>query len=193
MVRRYADRPVDPAVVDRMLRNAVRAPSAGFTQGWSFLVLDRRADVERFWACTTPAGADPASRWLTGMRTAPVVVVPMCSKAAYLDRYAEPDKGWVDREEQRWPVPYWYVDAGMASMLILQTAVDEGLGACFFGIPPAQMSAFRAEFGVPDSYEPIGAITIGHLREDPSESGAKGSPSHRPRRPLEDVVHRGHW
>ncbi len=40
MIRSYADRPVDPPVVERLLSNAVRAPSAGFTQGWAFLVLD---------------------------------------------------------------------------------------------------------------------------------------------------------
>ena len=39
MVRRYADEPVDPAVVDRMLEHAQRAPNAGFSQGWAFLVL----------------------------------------------------------------------------------------------------------------------------------------------------------
>ena len=52
MVRNYADEPVDPAVVDRALRNATRAPSAGFSQGWAFLVLDTPDDVRRFWAAT---------------------------------------------------------------------------------------------------------------------------------------------
>ena len=198
MVRRYADRPVDPAAVDRMLSNAVRAPSAGFSQGWSFLVLDGAEDVERFWAVASPPDADPSSRWLSGMRTAPVVVVPMSSKAAYLERYAEPDKGWTPRqasdgaegEDHRWPVPYWHIDTGMASLLILQTAVDEGLGACFFGIPPEQFDAFREAFDVPAAYPPIGAISIGHRVAD---LGAKGSPTRRPRKPLEDVVHRGRW
>ena len=37
MIRDYADEPVDPAFVDRALANAVRAPSAGFSQGWAFL------------------------------------------------------------------------------------------------------------------------------------------------------------
>jgi nitroreductase len=188
MVRRYADRPVEPAVVDRLLRNAVRAPSAGFSQGWAFLVLDRPADVARFWAST--ADADASSSWLDGMRTAPLVVVPLSSKAAYLDRYAQPDKGWTDREEHRWPVPYWHIDAGMATLLMLQTAVDEGLGACFFGIPREQVPAFCAEFGVPDDFTPIGAVTVGQRVEDP---GAAGSPARRPRKPLEDVVHRGGW
>ena len=88
------------------------------------------------------------------MRTAPVVIVPLSNRDAYLDRYAEPDKGWTDRDEDRWPVPYWHIDTGMAALLILQTAVDEGLGACFFGIPPDRIAAFKAEFGVPEEYTP---------------------------------------
>ena len=48
-------------------------------------------------------------------------------------------------------MPYWHIDTGMAALLILQTAVDEGLGACFFGIPPERIDAFREEFGVPAS------------------------------------------
>lgn len=193
MVRRYdPDRPVDPAVVERMLANAVRAPSAGFSQGWAFLVLDEPADVARFWAATSPEGgdADGPSGWLRGMRTALVVVVPLSHKEAYLDRYAQPDKGWTDRDEARWPVPYWHVDTGMAALLILQTAVDEGLGACFFGIPPERTAAFRTEFGVPEGYTPIGAITVGHRVKD---TGAKGSPTRRARRTPEEVVHRGSW
>jgi nitroreductase len=191
MVRSYADTPVDPAVVDRMLSNALHAPSAGYSQGWGFLVLDDPGDVDRFWQATTPGdAAEEPDGWLRGMRTAPVVIVPMSNKSAYLGRYAEPDKGWTDRDEARWPVPYWHIDTGMASLLVLQTAVDAGLGACFFGIPPDRVAAFRQEFGVPEDYTPIGAITVGHRTDD---AGAKGSPSRRPRRPVEEVVHRGGW
>ncbi|WP_299931348.1 nitroreductase family protein [uncultured Nocardioides sp.] len=187
MVRRYADRPVDPAVVDRMLEHAQRAPNAGFTQGWAFLVLDTPDDVALFWEAT---GADPAASntWLDGMRTAPVVIVPLTSKSAYLDRYAQPDKGWTDRSEDRWPVPYWWVDAGMAALLVLQTAVDEGLGACFFGIPGEHLATFREAFGIPEDHAPVGAITVGHREAD---AGAAGSAARRERRG--DVVHRGRW
>jgi nitroreductase len=190
MVRRYADRPVDRAAVDRMLANAVRAPSAGFSQGWAFLVLDSERDLDRFWAVASPEAADVEGAWLSGMRTAPVVVVPLSNEAAYLDRYAEPDKGWADRDSNRWPVPYWHIDTGMASLLILLTAVDEGLGACFFGVPPDRIDALRAEFGVPDEWTPIGAITVGHRVED---AGVAGSPSRRARKPVQEVVHRGGW
>lgn len=187
MVRNFDPRPVDPAVVDRILDNALRAPSAGFTQGWSFLLLDTPHDVARFWEATTPPGQG-VDAWSRGLRRAPVLIVPMSCKRAYLDRYAEPDKGWTDRDESRWLVPYWHIDTGMAALLMLLTATDEGLGACFFGIPPERVAAFRAAFGVPDDQMPIGVVALGHRAPD------RRSPSlRRGRRSREEVVHRGRW
>ncbi len=189
MVRTYADRPVDPALVERALRNATRAPSAGFSQGWGFLVLDSPDDVSLFWTLTADDGESPDA-WLRGMRTAPVVVLPCSSRSAYLDRYAEPDKGWTDRDEARWSMPYWHIDAGMAALLILQTAVDEGLGACFFGIPPTAEPAVREAFDIPGEFDPIGAITLGHPADTDQ---VVGSPGRRRRKALAEVVHRGRW
>jgi nitroreductase len=187
MVRNYSAEPVDPAVVQRILDNATHAPSAGFSQGWAFLVLESEDDRHRFWKATTPEG-ELADDWLTGMQRAPLIIVPLSSKQAYLDRYAESDKGWTDRDENRWPVPYWHIDTGMATLLMLLTVTDEGLGGCYFGIPPEHLETFRAEFGVPESYEPIGAVTVGHRRQDrPSPSLKRG------RRTAEDVVHRSNW
>ena len=191
MIRNYADRPVDPAVVDRALRNATHAPSAGFSQGWGFLVLDTLDDARRWWTVTTdPESLAAPDDWLTGMMRAPVVIVPCSSKAAYLKRYAESDKGWTDLDEARWPVPFWHMDAAMASLLILQTAVDEGLGACFFGIPPEKVPAVRDEFAIAEAFDPVGVITLGHRVTD---TGNAGSPARRARKPVDDVVHRGSW
>lgn len=188
MVRSYTSDPVDPAVIDKILHNATRAPSAGFSQGWAFLVLDTPEDVRRYWEATAD-DIDSPDAWLAGMMQAPVIVIPCSSKAAYLDRYAQPDKGWTDRDEAHWPMPFWHMDTAMATMLILQTVVDEGLGALYFGIPPEADAAVRKAFDIPDAFDPIGAVTIGH----PASGGAKGSPTRRKRTPLEDVVHRGRW
>ena len=191
MVRNYSDEPVDPAIVDRALRNATHAPSAGFSQGWAFLVLDTPDDVRRWWTVTTePADLARPDSWLTGMMRAPVVIVPCSSKAGYLRRYAERDKGWTDRSEAHWPVPFWHMDAAMASLLILQTAVDAGLGGCFFGIPVDKEAAVRAEFRIDPDFDPVGVITLGHRTAD---TGAAGSPARRRRKPLDEVVHRGQW
>jgi nitroreductase len=187
MVRNFTDAPVATAQRDRILANALHAPSAGFSQGWAFLVLEEQADRHRFWSAT---GGDQEApdEWLTGMQRAPLLVVPMAHKDAYLDRYAEPDKGWTDRDESRWPVPYWHIDTGMASLLMLLTVVDEGLAACFFGIPPERIARFRDAFAVPASYQPIGALAIGHGAPD------RRSPSlRRGRREANEVVHLGRW
>ena len=188
MVRSYAEEPVDRAVVDRALENATRAPSAGFSQGWAFVVLDTPADTERFWRASSD-DVDTPDTWLTGMMRAPVVILPCSSKDAYLDRYAQPDKGWTDRDEARWPMPFWHMDAAMASLLILQTVTDAGLGACFFGTAPERVPDVRAALAIPATHEPVGVITIGH----PASGGAKGSPTKRARAPWQDVVHRGRF
>ncbi|HYZ92819.1 MAG TPA: nitroreductase family protein [Actinomycetota bacterium] len=184
MVRNFSSKPVPREIVERILSNALHAPSAGFTQGWEFLVLQGK-DARRFWDVTFPDDRRDDFRW-QGLFNAPVIVVPLSSRDAYLDRYAEPDKGWTDRDAARWPVPYWDIDTGFASLLMLLTAVDEGLGALFFGI--FRPEAFRAAYGIPERFTPIGAIAIGYPAPDePSPSLKRG------RRPVEEVVHRGTW
>lgn len=187
MVRAYdPDRPVPGEVVARLLDHATRAPSAGFSQGWDFLVLRTGDDRARFWAATS-RGGEPDS-WLRGLMSAPLLVVCLSHKDAYLDRYADPDKGWTDRDEARWPVPYWDVDTGMAALLMLLTAVDDGLGGCFFGVPPEAFAAFREAFEVPASRTPVGVVSVGYAAPD------RRSPSlRRGRRPVAEVAHEGRF
>jgi nitroreductase len=78
----------------------------------------------------------------------------------------------------------------MAALMMLLTAVDERLDACFFGIQPDCIAPFRSEFGVPEEYSPIGGITIGHRSPaTPPQSSAVEAR----RKGAADVVHRGQW
>lgn len=185
MVRNYdPDRPVPRDQLEMLLNLAIRAPSAGYTQGWAFLVLDDIMSRGRFWSAT--AEGDAPDNWLTGMMRAPVLVVCFSDRTAYLDRYAEADKGWTDRDEARWPVPYWHIDTGMAALLLLLAARDAGLGGCFFGVPPDKWDALRAAFAVPARLDPVGVVSLGHPAPD------ERSPSlRRGRRGLDEVVHYG--
>ena len=186
MIRSYDEaRPVPPQAIDAVLAAALRAPTAGFTQGVSLLVLTGETDREAFWRLT--AEADGA--WLRGMRSAPVLILVWTSEEDYLDRYAEPDKGWIDRDPVRWSAPYWFVDAGMASLAALLSAVDQELGACFFGIPVDRIGAVRAAYEVPASQLSVGVISLGY----PGSSGITGSPTRRPRKAISEVIHRGSW
>lgn len=185
MVRRYdMTRPVPSELVDRIVRNALRAPSAGFSQGWGFLVLDKPADVARFREAARPD--DHPEDWFAANVDAPLLIIPHSNKDAYLDRYAQPDKGFTDRSDAWWPAPYWDIDTGFASLLMLLTAVDAGLAACFFGIPAERIDACRAAFGVPEQFTPIGAISIGYSDEPPRDLSSW-------RKPRAETVHRGRW
>ena len=167
MVRNYdADRPVSRETIERLLELAIRAPSAGFSQGWHFLVLDTADARSAFWALA--AGPGEPDSWLRGLQSAPALILALSDKATYLDRYAEPDKGWTDRDEAHWPVPYWDIDTGMASLLILLGAVDEGLASCFFGVPAEAQSAVKDGLGIPARMSIVGVVSLGY-----------GAPDHR--------------
>jgi nitroreductase len=183
MVRAFEDRPLERDVVHRILSNAVRAPSAGFSQGWAFLVLEGTDQVEEFWSAIAFGETKH-----TAVYNAPLIIVCLSHKDAYLDRYAQPDKGWTDRDESHWPAPYWDIDTGFAALLMLLTAVDAGLGGLFFGIVPPRIESFRRAFGVPAAYSPIGAVAVGYPASDTPSGSLK-----RGRRPLDEVVHRGRW
>lgn len=191
MCRRF-----DPAqgvpdeVVDELLDLATRAPSAGHTQGWQFVVLTAAHDRGLFWEATTADGTTP-DPWLRGVRAAPVLVVVLSDPTAYLDRYAEPDKGWTDRSLDRWPVPYWDTDSAMAAMILLLAAVERGLGALFFGVPAGAHDAVRGALAIPDRLRVVGVVAVGH--PDPAAPTPRSPSLRRGRRRLADVVHRGRF
>ncbi|WP_256841817.1 nitroreductase family protein [Ornithinimicrobium cryptoxanthini] len=188
MIRNYdPDRAVPDDVLATVLGHAVRAPSAGFSQGWDFVVLRTAAEREAFWAATTDPASEP-DNWLLGIRHAPCLIVCCSSPGAYLDRYAESDKGWTDRDEARWPVPYWDVDTGMAALLMLLTAVDQELGGLFFGVPVEHLEAAREALAIPADRNLVGVVALGYPAPD------RRSPSlRRGRRPVEQVAHAGRF
>ncbi len=186
MVRSFDRAALPSGTLDRVLDAARRAPSAGFSQGLELVVMEGPSQTGRYWDATVP---DPAARgrfpW-GGLGRAPVLVVVVVSPAAYQARYAEPDK--VGRGGPgRWPVPYWLVDGGMGVMAMLLAAVDEGLGAAFFSTFE-RTGAVRALLGVPEGHLILGTLALGHPAPD-----RPGRSAGRRRRPLHEVVHRGHW
>jgi nitroreductase len=189
MTRAFVPDPVDPAVVDELVDLASRAPSAGKTQGWHVVVLEGAEQVARYWDITLPADRRATFRW-RHLLDAPVLMLPLADPAAYVDRYAEPDKArtGLGAGAEAWPAPYWTIDTSMAVMTMLLAAEDRGLGALFFGVFQREADV-RAEFGIPERLEIIGAVALGHPRPD-DEPGRSSS---RSRRSPEQIIHRGRW
>jgi len=188
MVRAFTSEPVAPDVVDGLVDLARRAPSAGNTQGSAFVVLSGPVETDRYWDITLPADRREGFRW-PGLVAAPVLVVALVRPQAWVERYSEPDKAatGLGRELSEWPVPYWWVDAGMAVEHLLLGAVDAGLGACFFGLFDHE-TAMLAALGVPVGWRGVGTIALGHPAPDvPGRSAA------RRRGSLDGMIHRGGW
>ena len=185
MVRNYRPEPVAQEKIDRILEVARRAPSAGFTQGQYMVVIQDPETRGRLAELADEAtyvarGMDP---WISA---APVHIAVCTSEADYHHRYQEPDKLDAEGREMRWPVPYWWVDAGGVLMALLFAAVDEGLGAGFFGFH--RLEGLVELLGLPPEVTPIGVVTIGHPAPD-----RRSSSLDRGRRALGDAVRAERW
>jgi nitroreductase len=191
MVRHYTGEPVSLQALQRIAETVRRAPSAGYSQGQRMLVVTEeagRAEIGRVLADAGWTTTDDREPWL---ESAPVHVLVCTREADYHDRYRQPDK-LEDGEEIDWPVPYWFVDAGAALMLILLAAIDEGLGAGVSGVPSNVAAALRASFGIPDEIEIVALVTIGVPAPDPGWS-AVTSRRTQPRRGSDEVVRWERW
>jgi len=188
MVRAFTAEPVDPSVVDGLVDLARRAPSAGNSQGMAYVVLIGPQETARYWDVTLPAERRAGFRW-PGLVAAPVLVLVLVRPDAWVERYGEPDKAATGLGEgtDAWPVPYWWVDAGMAVEHLLLGAVDAGLGACFFGVFDHE-AALLAALGVPEGWRAVGTVALGHPAPD-----EPGRSARRPRASLDEVRHRGGW
>jgi nitroreductase len=194
MVRAFTDWPLPPETVARVLANAQRGPSSGFTQGTQFLVFVGPEQTARFWTAMTQGRSPSAALMRPELQCAPLIIVPFAHEQAYVTRYLAADKTAAGRKSGAdFPAPYWFIDAGMAAMLVSLTAVDAELAALYFsvGANVHQVPAFRAALGVPEAYYPVGAIAIGY----PAADTVSPSPQMRreQRRPPAAVLHHGAW
>ena len=185
MVRNFADRPVDPATIDRILDLTRHAPSAGFTQGQSFIVVTN-PETKKAIAVTCEEDEYVQRGFAPFISRAPVLLIPCTSESAYHRRYQEADKVNEDGSEIEWPVPYCFLDIGCAVMIALLAAIDEGLVTAFAG--SKDLAAFRAVLGIPPEVTPVGVIALGYRAPDiPSPSLKRG------RKADEEYIHRERW
>lgn len=188
MTRDFQDEPIPSGILSEMLELALRAPSAGNSQGTAFVVLEGERLVE-LWDLTLPEKKREGFAW-PGLLRAPVVVVPVAHAGRYLSRYSEADKSatGLGGDTSSWDVPYWYVDCAFAAQNLLLLAEARSIGALFFGF--FERTQAVSEFlGLPEGAHPLGGVALGWRGSDDRPSHS----SKRPRRPLAEVVHWNKW
>jgi nitroreductase len=187
MVRHFKPDPIPVETVEEIMRLVQRAPSAGYTQGQSFILVTdpaMRKAVAR--ACGEEEDRLEDAYRHPWVSEAPVQLVACVSEAAYHRRYQEADKTLPDGSEIEWPVPYWHFDIGASTMVLLLAAVDAGLAAGYAGF--IDLAAARATLGIPEEVTPVGVIPLGHPAQDiPSPSLKRG------RRDFGSFLHRERW
>jgi nitroreductase len=187
MHRAFLPDPIPREQIERIARVIRRAPSGGFSQGQSIVVVTdtatraeiaHRFEEERY-----------SHPFVSG---APVHMVISANEPQYHARYNEPDKlAATGGVEITWPVPYWFLDAGALMMLVLLAAIDEGLADAFIGHPD-QKRIFDDVLGLPPEVVPIGLALIGRPATDPlAEQGTSRIKERR--RALDDVVRWERW
>jgi nitroreductase len=185
MVRNFQSKAVPTQVIERILMFAQHAPSAGFSQGWAYVVV---TDEQTRKKVGQIQGEEDyfSKRFHKFISEAPVLIVACTSERIYHERYRESDKLREDGTEIHWPVPYWYFDIGCGCMLIFLAAVNEGLATAFTGVE--RVAALRELLGIHEDFHPVGVISLGYPAEDVKSPSLK-----RGRKPSERVVHYEHW
>jgi len=188
MSRSFSDQAVDSAVISSCIDLAARAPSAGKSQGWHVLLLENEA-TQRYWDVALPAERREGFAFPL-LFHAPVIVLSMCDPTAYLERYSEPDKRatGLGSGRDKWPAPYWTIDASFATMTFLLALEDVKLGALFFA--HSNEAGLRQEFKIPDHIEILGTIAIGYEIKGPKRQGRSAE---RIRRSVESIIHQKNW
>lgn len=164
-VRVFDGRPVEREVIDILLDAATYAPSRMNSQPWRFYVAtgDARKAVGEAMAMTTahleeyigafgPEVVENASRLYADLGSAPVAIG--VSSPSVSDAEVARDNA---------------ISVGAAIQNILLAAHDRGLGACNISAPHWVRDRLAEVFGVPDGWQLMSIILLGHPAEKPHE------------------------
>jgi nitroreductase len=148
MIRQYdAERQVPDEIVRKLIKNAHRAPSAGHTQVQEFVIVKNP---------TIKKNLRKAAVNQEYVEQAPVLIVVCSDTSRSETRYGS-------RGSQFYSV----IDGAFASMIILLTAINEEIDACFVGaFDDNKVSDILC---LPKNVKPIGIICIGYPDEKPEK------------------------
>jgi len=141
-IRKFTGEKIPPDILEKILRAAMAAPSAGNGQPWHFIVIDDPAILEKIAAANPYAAmAKPAG-----------LAIMVCGDV---------DSGKFSG--------YWMVDCSAAVQNLLLAVTDLGLGAVWTGIYPREerLKQYREILTLPENIMPLALIPVGYPAEDP--------------------------
>jgi F420 biosynthesis protein FbiB-like protein len=170
-IRRYTDRPVEQAILERILEAAIWGPSAHNRQPFRFAVLTdpavkealARAMGARLRADLTADGVPESliekdtTRSYSRITRAPVIIM-ICLSMTDMDRYPDARRAGLEHVMAAQSV-------AIAAQNLLLAAHHEGLGACWMCAPLFCPDVVIETLSLPDDWEPQAMITLGYPAE----------------------------
>jgi nitroreductase len=144
-VRKYTIEPVSDTVIEKLLRAAMSAPSAGNERPWHFVTIRDRKTMN---------GIQEFHPFAHMLNEAPVAIL-VCG-----DKRLEKYQG------------FWVQDCSAATENILIAAQSIGLGAVWLGLYPIQerVEGMQKILGMPEHVIPLSLVAVGHPAEKKTPS-----------------------